>query len=621
MKKTLIILWMNLVIFTGFSQVLIPQGDTWKYLDNGSDQGTAWKEVTFDDTSWSAGAAQLGFGDGDETTTITSGHITYYFRKSINVTDPAVQNGLKISLLRDDGAIVYINGTEVVRSNMPTGTVTSSTHAAHTVAGADEDTFFEYMIPSDILVAGNNVVAVEVHQRSSGSSDVSFDLQLEFIDYTVTAFRKNPYVLYPGVNSEILLVWQLSQTETCQLVWGTDTTYADGSYTTNEYGNDHQHKYQITGLTPGTKYYYKVSCNGSDFESDFIAGANDSDTAFTFYAYGDTRSQPAEHDGVAEQILTEISNDPASQTFIVNSGDLVANGDDEYDWDNQFFSPQYTHINEMLSRLPYLSAVGNHEGNGILFAKYFPYPMFAGTGVDAYYSFDYANVHFIVIDQFVNYSSGSTQYNWIVNDLQNTTKPWKIAMFHKPGWSAGGHDNNTDVQNILQPLFEQYGVSLVLNGHNHYYSRAVVNNIQHITTGGGGAPLYPPSATYPDIVTVDQSYHFLKISITDDQNMTIKAIRQDGSEIETVDVVNLNGSAIESLEKYHIKVYAFDKSIKINSPYANLEIQIFDLTGRTILKSTLNKGNNSFDVKNQGVYILRIKMPNNNTLIKKISVK
>lgn len=98
----------------------------------------------------------------------------------------------------------------------------------------------------------------------------------------------------------------------------------------------------------------------------------------------------------------------------------------------------------------------------------------------------------------MSYTPGSAEYNWLTNDLASTTKPWKILLFHEPGWSAGGsHANNTTVQTYIQPLCKQYGVDLVLNGHNHYYSRAVVDGVQHITTGGGGAPLYAPNPTYP----------------------------------------------------------------------------------------------------------------------------
>jgi len=94
-----------------------------------------------------------------------------------------------------------------------------------------------------------------------------------------------------------------------------------------------------------------------------------------------------------------------------------------------------------------------------------------------------------------------------------TTKPWKIIIFHEPGWSAGGHGNNSVVQDNIQPLCETYGVDIVFAGHNHYYARADVNGIQHITTGGGGAPLYTPDSSYPYVVAAEETLHFCEIEI------------------------------------------------------------------------------------------------------------
>ena len=102
-------------------------------------------------------------------------------------------------------------------------------------------------------------------------------------------------------------------------------------------------------------------------------------------------------------------------------------------------------------------------------------------------------MHVVMLDQYTTYTAGSTQYNWLKTDLAASTKKWKVVVLHEPGWSAGGgHGNNTTVQNDLQPLFVQYGVAIVFGGHNHYYARASVSGVTHLTVGGGGAPLYSP---------------------------------------------------------------------------------------------------------------------------------
>ncbi|NPA43265.1 MAG: metallophosphoesterase family protein [Chlorobi bacterium] len=604
--------------FAHHAQTLISRGSTWKYHDRGVDLGTAWRQVSYDDSSWPSGPAQLGFGDGDEATVLQSGHITYYFRKTFTLNGAPSQNGLAVELLRDDGAVIYINGTEVVRSNMPQGTVTYNTLAASTVAGSEEDTYFSYVIPSSYLVQGTNVVAVEVHQRSASSSDISFDLSLSLTDLGAHVFRKRPYLIYPGTSDAMTVLWQLPASGTCTFRYGTDTTYAGGTLTVNEYGTDHQFRVDLSSLTPDTRYFYRVECNGGFYEGSFRSGASATATSFTFYAYGDTRTQPWEHDGVAAQILNRLTADPDSQTFLINSGDLVEDGDLETDWDEQLFSANYPNINRMMASLPYLAAVGNHEGSGRLFAKYFPYPMFAGIP-DAYYSFDYGNVHFVVIDQYADYSVGSAQYNWLVNDLASTGKPWRIAIFHKPGWSAGGHGNDSDVQNILQPLFRQYHVAMAITGHNHYYARADVNGIQHITTGGGGAPLYYPSSTYPYIVRTDRSYHFLQVRVVDNRTMEVSAIRQNGTLIERFTVMNPNAALTASqADKYHVA--AVPGRILIYAPVGGTPYAVYDLTGRLIRKGVLEKGQNRVAIPRTGIYLVQITPPQGRPFGRKVVV-
>jgi hypothetical protein len=174
------------VTVTSGDTVLVAKGATWKYLDTGVDQGTAWRAVSFADTTWSSGAAQLGYGDGDEATVVSYGrqasrkHITTYFRKSFTVADPAAFQTLVLNLLRDDGAVVYLNGVEVFRSNMPAGAVSFSTLASSDVTGAAESTqyFSTSIAAAGRLTAGTNVVAVEVHQRARNSADLSFDLEV-----------------------------------------------------------------------------------------------------------------------------------------------------------------------------------------------------------------------------------------------------------------------------------------------------------------------------------------------------------------------------------------------------------------------------------------------------------
>src|SRR5262249_40230850 len=132
---------------------LVATGSVWKYLDNGSDQGTAWRGTNFNDSAWASGPAPLGYRDANgifPTTTNSFGpdpnnkYITTYFRQSFFVPDANLIAGLQASLDRDDGAVVYLNSNEIFRSNMSNGPVTYLTLASNVVGGAEEATYFPY---------------------------------------------------------------------------------------------------------------------------------------------------------------------------------------------------------------------------------------------------------------------------------------------------------------------------------------------------------------------------------------------------------------------------------------------------------------------------------------------
>jgi hypothetical protein len=335
---------------------------------------------------------------------------------------------------------------------------------------------------------------------------------------------KDPYMIYEGNNTAMTILWQRAATESCTIEWGLDANYNLGSTVTAEYGIDHQHKHTITGLTPGTKYFWNVVGIGS---GSFTAAPADSATSVKFLAYGDTRTYPADQNDVLAQMINTYTADPAFQTLSLHSADWV-NSDAESDWNTQWFDPAYPNLVEFRKNVPINGCRGNHEGSGSIFSKYYPYPHVNGF----YWSFDYGPAHVTVVDQYTDYSVGSEQYNWLENDLATTTKKWKIVLFHEPAWSAGGHGNNIDTQTRIQPLLEQYNVRLVFCGHNHYYARCDVNGVQHMTIGGGGAPLYAPNPDAENLVICEAVHHFAEITI-DGDTITVVARRKDGTVIDT----------------------------------------------------------------------------------------
>jgi hypothetical protein len=172
-----------LAVSGGMAQTtLVATGSVWKYLSDGSNQGAAWRTLDYDDAAWPSGPAELGFGDGDEVTVIghaTNGFVTFYFRHAfiLGENDRVGISNLLVALKRDDGAVVHLNGTEVRRSHLPPGTLDYLT-LAPTAVPDDGGSIFSSAVDPALLVSGTNLLAVEIHQSATTSSDVSFDLAL-----------------------------------------------------------------------------------------------------------------------------------------------------------------------------------------------------------------------------------------------------------------------------------------------------------------------------------------------------------------------------------------------------------------------------------------------------------
>ncbi|MCJ7693269.1 MAG: metallophosphoesterase family protein [Sedimentisphaerales bacterium] len=354
--------------------------------------------------------------------------------------------------------------------------------------------------------------------------------------------RKGPYLYYPGDNTEMTVLWQLHETAECTLEWGLDENYASGTVTSDEYGDDHQHKITIPNLVPGSKYYYQVDAGDGDvYVGTFFAAPEDTAESLEFLAYGDTRSYPNDHDKVDGVMVDAFELDEGYQTFTLLSGDFVGSGTSEEDWDVDFFGNDGNCPNTIYlqANLPINGCVGNHEAltTKTLFPKYWPYPFVDGF----YWSFEYGPALFVIVDQYdATLSKNSPQLVWIKDQLENTSKDWKFIVLHEPGYSAGGgHNDDRVVQKLIQPLCVEYGADIVFGGHNHYYARCEVDGVQHLTLGGGGAPLREPEPDFSEYVEYcEMVHHFGKVEINGN-TLIFKAIdANNGSEIDSFTIVH-----------------------------------------------------------------------------------
>ena len=169
---------------------LIPSDATWTYRDTGDDPGPDWMMPAYDDGGWDSGPAELGYGDGDEATVVgygpsdSSKYATTHFRHPFRVNDPSRLSAIQCRVKVDDGAIFYLNGTEVARVRMQAGTVT---YQEYTTMGGSEYEFELIDIAATQFHPGDNLLAVEVHQKSGTSSDISMNVELMVSEITPAA--------------------------------------------------------------------------------------------------------------------------------------------------------------------------------------------------------------------------------------------------------------------------------------------------------------------------------------------------------------------------------------------------------------------------------------------------
>lgn len=228
---------------------LLPRRATWSYFSRGTLPAADWYAPGFDDSGWSRGTGELGFGEGDEQTYISPLGVAHYFRTTFTVPAGTGVESARLRMVVDDGAVVHLNGTEVGRSNMPAGTVTETTTASTAIGGDAEQTYQSMTVPVSSLRAGQNVLAVEVHNSSTSSSDVSFDAFLTYVP-SVTSVPAAPTGLRatPGPTS-VALTWSSSPTATSYVVLRDGVPV--GSPTTTSFTD--------AGLTSGQGYSYRVA--------------------------------------------------------------------------------------------------------------------------------------------------------------------------------------------------------------------------------------------------------------------------------------------------------------------------------------------------------------------------
>ncbi len=236
------------------------------------------------------------------------------------------------------------------------------------------------------------------------------------------------------------------------------------------------HSIRIYGLKPGKLYKAEVSAGALGYSMSFETLGRE---IFKFLVYGDTRTNFEWHKLVASEMAKE------GAPFVLHTGDLVESGDLITDWD-KFFEA----ASALYSKSAIFPTLGNHERNADYYYQAFMSHTGGGNFLRRWYSFDAGNIHFIAIDSNISPETSlyKQQKNWLIEDLKNTKKKYKIVYFHHPFFTNSPY-REPSYREDLEELFVKMGVDVVFNGHIHHYERFLKNGVMYVTTGGGGAPL------------------------------------------------------------------------------------------------------------------------------------
>jgi hypothetical protein len=265
--------------------------------------------------------------------------------------------------------------------------------------------------------------------------------------------------------------------------------------------------YEITlsNLQPKSVYTYSAETDGVRTAPRKFRTFATRQSKVTFIAYGDSRTYPVIHERLASNF------DRHSPDFILHTGDLAADGRRYNLWGREFFGP----LAHVIDEVPILPSIGNHEQDASNYLHYVHLP-----GNERWYSYDVGPVHLLALDFHFEKDTGE-QFAFARKDLMASTAPWKIVFLHYPVFNIGGHGTGWGHAAYL-PLFHETKVDLVMAGHSHIYERfrPVASRgdrddwpITHITTGGGGAPLYA-SYAHPALIFQATTNHFVVIEAT-----------------------------------------------------------------------------------------------------------
>ncbi len=281
---------------------------------------------------------------------------------------------------------------------------------------------------------------------------------------------------------------------------------------------------ELNGLSPATQYIYRV--NGASDDGRLVTAPSDN-ASFSFMVVGDTQTDNTVSARVAERMM--VTDQSAS--FFLHMGDLVGSGSDAQAWQEEWWKP----LSALLLSLPVYPVMGNHDEGSPYYERYFK----SLRDTERNYSFDWGRVHFVVLDFNNGINADDENIHWLKSDLQShQDADFIVVCQHIPVYfsDTGDFSLPTKMQTILAPIYEQYGVRLVLSGHLHGYQHHLKNKIHYVISAGGGGRLYDSSLPLEgSTLRLRKSYNFMDCRV-DDHAMKITIYDEDGNRLDAFEI-------------------------------------------------------------------------------------
>ncbi|QEG22917.1 metallophosphoesterase [Mariniblastus fucicola] len=428
-----------------------------------------------------------------------------------------------------DGDVIrmFVNGEEV-----------ASGHMHHDKLAWPEHTELElaaYMNSEPFMQWANLVHRVKIYTEALSETQINrnfFALQKVVEEGRLYDglfhFTAGPYLNYMTQES-VNVVWETDRDATAKLEWGTTAELGEEMELSK---SNRLQTATIKGLKPATPYFYRIRSNCGDEQIDsglltFKTAVKESQP-FKFAVIGDTESRPHVNDRLAKLIWSERPN------FLINLGDLTDAGKEphRYEWTHEYFIG----MNQLTSRVPVFAVPGNGEDDLYWYNHYHDYPEPEG-----FYKFRFGDAAFFMLDsnqRKEEFVPGGKQYEWLKKELAACDAKWKFACHHHAAytgeeddygdtWKEGTTFGDPAVQKIV-PLYEEFGVDMVMFGHLHLYERShpmkggqvdFAAGTIHLLAGGGGGNIedFAPTPTFFS-AKVHRGHHYV---IIESQNNTL----------------------------------------------------------------------------------------------------